>query len=78
MELKVKGVGHTDQKVVQANGDIIERDIYSLSAIGKDGFPKVTIKQITPFKGMSVNSVIDIDLKNSQKSIDDFEEKGEE
>jgi len=77
MELKVVSVAHIDSHQVNANGDTIDRDYYTLKAVGKEGLPVISIKSEALIKGVKEKSVIEVEIKNSQKSLDEFDKKDE-
>lgn len=59
---------------VEREKEDMEQTTYKLMARDSDGVNEIVIVSASPFKGISPkDGVIQVELKQSQKSIDDFE-----
>jgi hypothetical protein len=69
-DMKVRSVTKIDREKEKG-----EETFYRLMARDKDGINEITIVSASNFKGISPkDGVIQIVIKNSQKSLDDFKE----
>ena len=73
-DLEIKSIDKLERE--KKDVDVI---LYKLVAKEKDGVNSIVITSESPFKGLSAkDGVIQVELRQSQKSIEDFTEKEEE
>ena len=77
-ELVVKSIFHNKGSKLKADGNTVDIDCYTITAVGKDGYPKIKINSDLPFDGLKEKSVISIEIKKTQKSLQEFTGKEDE
>ena len=74
MDMRIKSISTTE--ISKEDGDTI---VHRLVAKDKDGLNELVIKSAYPFKGLSAKTgVVQIVIKNSQLTIEDFKKDKEE
>lgn len=73
MTMKVTRTKEIVTSFVKANGDEIDKTQYVLDLVDRSGATRATLISPEPWEGVRRNMVLDVNVKNSQTSLKEFD-----